>query len=263
MLRSAIPIGTAVTACPTAAHVDHQRPRQPADGKTAEQQHDALAEQNLSEQQRPARLASTVGDAAEQDAGGFEHGNEQRHVGFIRDIALREIGETHGKGEHTDRAVMRGNRARVVAVESAGVAQQGKRDQRQPPHAQRGGHLRHDGPRGMARQFDAALDANREQQVNRQRLIEHARQFEVGAQPPRREAEHEKIDNRIHARLPARFRAPQQARDDARRNQRHHHAEGEKDRDFVDIEQQHLRADEHQHKRQPVRQQMEAVGHVG
>jgi hypothetical protein len=41
------------------------------------------------------------------------------------------------------------------------------------------------------------------------------------------------------------------------------HGQREADRDLVEVDQQHLDADEHQHRGQAVLEQREAVGHVG
>ena len=170
----------------------------PADCQAADQQHDALAGEHLVQHLAEARLGVAAPRQPDPDhqRRELQQHQEHRHVAFVFLAELAQVGGADREGDHADRAVVGCHRGRVGPGQPAQALQDGEGQQ-----GQRGADGDDDQRRQqqvadrLARQLDAALQADGEQQEDAEGLVQHRRDLEVGPQQPGQQAEHEKQDD--------------------------------------------------------------------
>ena len=134
------------------------------------------------QQMPPGGISFAVAGQGNADHQGreFEQDKKNDHVafGWLIDAGQKSAG--HGKGDDTDRAVMGGDGGGIGPRQSAEAAQNGEGGE-----WNQGGNRHH--PKGrankfverIARQFNAALETDGEQQKNTDRLVENAGDFQI------------------------------------------------------------------------------------
>jgi hypothetical protein len=116
---------------------------------------------------------------------------------LVGDALARQRSRGHREGDHAHRAVVRGQRRRV-GLHQAQRAQrriQHEGDREAQRHA--GQHLRRQRGHRLPRQLQPALQADGQQQVDRQRLVQRLGQPQVALDQAREHAEQEEEDDDV------------------------------------------------------------------
>ncbi len=178
------------------------RARGRADPDTADEQHDALAGEDLPDRASPVTPASGRRVPAGQqqpddDARNLEDGEQRRHVPLRRDPGGVQGRNGSCEGHQRGGPVVGGDGRPVDPVQPGQPAQRSEGDQRcDDPEQQRAQDGEREVPDIRAAQTYAALEPDGQQQVERQESVHLVGQLEVRAQQGGGDAEQEREDGR-------------------------------------------------------------------